>query len=192
MSRKIQCWRAYSLFPIWQKSHVVTTYDREFRIIPYLTYKHEIIQSGAMHRLDILKQIGGYNEDLFIDFVDFEYCFRVRKAGYSIVYLNRVYLDHQTEDEYESFFSKSAGLILKEKFSLARCYYHLRNYHYCAINFGDQDAVFEEACKDYKEIFIRKIRFDFSEETIDRVLAIAERDAEEGRMGEALNTVWDT
>ena len=174
---------------IW--GHLEHQTRQNMLITPYLTYKHEVIQSGAMHRLDILKQIGGYNEDLFIDFVDFEYSFRVRKAGYSIIYLNRVYLDHQTEDEYEGFFCKSAGFILKGKVSLTRYYYHFRNFYYCAINFGYQDAIFAEVCKDAKERIIRKMRFDFSEETINRVLAIAERDAEEGRMGEALYTSWN-
>lgn len=155
--------------------------------LPYLTYKNEIIQSGAMHRLDVWQEIGGYNEDLFIDFVDFEYSFRVKRAGYSIVYLNRAFIEHQTKDEYEEFFCKGEGLISRGKYSLKRIYYHFRNFYYCAINQGELDSVFAEECADAKEIIKRKARHDFPLETIERIIAIAEADAVAGNMGEAQN-----
>lgn len=154
-------------------------------MVPYLTYKNEIIQSGAMHSLEAWHEIGGYNEALFIDFVDFEYCFRVKKAGYSIVHLNRCFLKHQTKDEYEEFFSKGDGLVSRGKYSLKRIYYHFRNFYYCAINQGKSDPVFAEECADYKEMMIRKAKYDFPPETIERVIKIAESDAAEERMGEA-------
>jgi len=153
--------------------------------LPYLTYKNEIIQSGAMHRLDVWRQIGGYNEELFIDFVDFEYCFRVKRAGYSIVHLNRFFIQHQTKDGYEEFFSKGDGLISQGKYSLKRLYYHFRNFYYCWRKYGKFDPVFAEECADYKEMVIRKAKYDFPLETIERILSIAESDAVEQRMGEA-------
>jgi rhamnosyltransferase len=41
-----------------------------------------IIASGSLVPLSILETVGGFKEDLFIDLVDVEWCFRARAAGY--------------------------------------------------------------------------------------------------------------
>ena len=44
-----------------------------------------VITSGSFVRLKILRQIGGFQEDLFIDSVDDEYCMRARRHGFAII-----------------------------------------------------------------------------------------------------------
>lgn len=44
-----------------------------------------VITSGALHHVGIWRVLGGFREDLFIDYVDTEYCLRARTAGYSVV-----------------------------------------------------------------------------------------------------------
>ncbi|WP_404290561.1 glycosyltransferase family 2 protein [Microvirga sp. RSM25] len=41
-----------------------------------------IIASGSLIPLSVLKAVGGFKEELFIDLVDVEWCFRARTAGY--------------------------------------------------------------------------------------------------------------
>lgn len=42
------------------------------------------ITSGNLVRLDVFQKTGLYNEELFIDKVDFEFCLRARKQGFDI------------------------------------------------------------------------------------------------------------
>lgn len=42
------------------------------------------ITSGALYSTSAWAQVGGYDENLFIDFVDFDYCLRLRLAGFSL------------------------------------------------------------------------------------------------------------
>lgn len=43
------------------------------------------ITSGSLCDIQAWLEIGGYDESLFIDFVDFDYCLRLRQHGYRIV-----------------------------------------------------------------------------------------------------------
>jgi rhamnosyltransferase len=55
----------------------------------------EPIQSGALVPLRILEEIGGFDESLFIDGVDADTYWRLRKAGYVAIAACAVGLDHQ-------------------------------------------------------------------------------------------------
>lgn len=52
------------------------------------------ITSGACILLKAWEEVGGYDEKMFIDSVDFEFCYRVRKAGYSVIQTQDVVLEH--------------------------------------------------------------------------------------------------
>lgn len=54
----------------------------------------EVITSGALVNIEVARKIGGFLEELFIDEVDHEFCYRARKAGYSVVFLPDVMLNH--------------------------------------------------------------------------------------------------
>jgi rhamnosyltransferase len=56
------------------------------------------ITSGAIVRFDVLRAAGGFREDYFIDYVDFEFCIRLRKLGYDILRNGEVTLGHQIGD----------------------------------------------------------------------------------------------
>jgi rhamnosyltransferase len=44
-----------------------------------------VITSGSFVCLDVLRQIGGFKDELFIDSVDDEYCMRARQHGFAII-----------------------------------------------------------------------------------------------------------
>lgn len=60
---------------------------------------HEIvayaITSGNLVRTRIFRELGFYNEDYFIDSVDFEFCLRAKKHGFKIYRVNEAILLHR-------------------------------------------------------------------------------------------------
>lgn len=52
------------------------------------------ITSGAMTNLALWSKLKGFDERMFIDSVDFEYCYRVRKAGYKVIQTDQVQISH--------------------------------------------------------------------------------------------------
>lgn len=50
--------------------------------------------SGNLVSAAALRTVGGFREDFFIDCVDFEFCLRCRKAGWRILEVRRVMLEH--------------------------------------------------------------------------------------------------
>ncbi len=83
------------------------------------------ITSGTLMNLEICKKIGGFNNDMFIDFVDFEYCYRVRKNGYKIVRNNDAILIHElgVGRVYDFYIKK----FFVSEHSPSRHYYLVRN-----------------------------------------------------------------
>ncbi len=54
----------------------------------------EFITSGSLNRVDIWRKMGGFNEDLFIDMVDYDYAYRLCNKGYKAIKVNEISLDH--------------------------------------------------------------------------------------------------
>lgn len=61
-------------------------------------YISECITSASYVRNDVCHRLGGFDESMFIDRVDFEYCYRVTKLGYKILQTNEIILSHQLGD----------------------------------------------------------------------------------------------
>lgn len=58
-------------------------------------YIDETINSGALVNVCVWKKIGGYDEKIFLDNVDFDYDNNLRNNGYKIVRNNNVFLLHE-------------------------------------------------------------------------------------------------
>jgi len=56
------------------------------------------ITSGSLIRVDDWRRIGGWDEALFIDYVDFDFCLRVRSSGRAIGIDHRTALHHSIGD----------------------------------------------------------------------------------------------
>jgi rhamnosyltransferase len=56
--------------------------------------KFHVMTSGNIINLNIFKDLKGFNEALFIDEVDREYCLRSKLAGYSIIEFSNISLKH--------------------------------------------------------------------------------------------------
>jgi rhamnosyltransferase len=89
-----------------------------------------MITSGTLLNLDLFRKIGPFNEDLFIDQVDFEYCYRAILKGYTNVQFKNIFLNHALG---ATSFHRSLRSFSETKRSLhspLRLYYMTRNYLY--------------------------------------------------------------
>lgn len=103
---------------------------------PYSFYD-KVYQSGAMHNLHILEKIQGYDEKLFIDQVDYEYCIRLILNGYKIIKLNNAILQHNRDDNAAKLEYRKGKRYYRNKYSAIRCYYIVRNNLYCGKKYKE-------------------------------------------------------
>lgn len=54
-----------------------------------------VITSGNLLNLEAYTKVGPFREDFFIDYVDHEYCLRLKLAGYKVLVHNQVLLHHK-------------------------------------------------------------------------------------------------
>ncbi|HEY1662835.1 MAG TPA: glycosyltransferase family 2 protein [Verrucomicrobiae bacterium] len=53
------------------------------------------IASGSLIKAEIFEAAGYYDETLFIDYVDTDFCLRVQKGGFKILSVSSVFLEHE-------------------------------------------------------------------------------------------------
>lgn len=80
------------------------------------------ITSGTVIKLACLEYIGLMDDSLFIDFVDIEWCFRATNAGYEIIGIPNVLMEHEIGCEPVVVFGKKYV-----NHSPIRHYYYFRN-----------------------------------------------------------------
>lgn len=88
-------------------------------------YIRKCITSGNLVYARIWNEIGGFNEDLFIDMVDTEFCYRLIENGYKILRVNKVELEHELGKPFRVRFLGRIRTILNH--SAFRRYYIFRN-----------------------------------------------------------------
>jgi rhamnosyltransferase len=84
-----------------------------------------VITSGNLLNLSAFLKTGPFREDFFIDYVDHEFCLRLRLAGYKIIINNSVLLYHELGDsQRHQAFGKQ---VIASHHNLLRRYYITRN-----------------------------------------------------------------
>jgi len=77
--------------------------------------------SGCLLNLRAYREVGPFLEKLFIDFVDNEYCLRLRQHGFGVVRANLARLEHSVGD------TRKFGPFIATNHSPLRRYYKTRN-----------------------------------------------------------------
>ncbi len=77
--------------------------------------------SGNLLNLQVYLDAGPFRDDLFIDFVDNEYCLRLRRQGYSVLRADQAVLYHSVGD------TRRYGPFIATNHSPLRRYYKTRN-----------------------------------------------------------------
>ncbi len=110
-------------------------------------FSAQVIASGLFIRINSLVDIGLMNEELFIDYVDFEWCWRVNHFNYKIVTLPRLAINHALGDRV-----KRIAFIQYTIRSSIRYYYMIRNavffvFHYPNLKCYEKILFFSKALK---------------------------------------------
>lgn len=89
-----------------------------------------LITSGSIINLEVFKKIGQFDEALFIDLVDIEYCFRAIINGYKIIQFKNIFLEHSLGETSVHKSIKNFKNSIRNLHSPVRVYYMTRNYFY--------------------------------------------------------------
>lgn len=104
------------------------------------TFVHRCNTSASLVKLSAFKDVGGFDNKMFIDCVDFDFCTTLLEKGYKILRLNNAVLHHRLGDAKEVRFFIPFGKLfgikkLQKPFytynhSPLRTYYYSRNIRY--------------------------------------------------------------
>ena len=83
------------------------------------------ITSGAITSVYAWEAVGGFDEYMFIDSVDFDFCYRIRKAGLRVCQTNAVTLSHRLGESVQRRFLFAKVRV--PNYPPFRCYYRARN-----------------------------------------------------------------
>lgn len=90
----------------------------------------ECITSAALTSYEAWHDVNGFDESMFIDCVDFDFCNRIRLKGYKILRVNSVFLNH--EIGHIKTYNVLFGKIMVKNHNSFRKYYIARNTIYMA------------------------------------------------------------
>jgi rhamnosyltransferase len=91
---------------------------------PEYTFVNRVMTSGNIINLTVWRNLNGFNEQLFIDEVDHEFCYRLRDQGYNIVKIHNCKMYHPLGINRRTFFPYIC------RHNGKRLYYIMRNLQY--------------------------------------------------------------
>lgn len=113
-------------------------------------YINKCIQSGCMIKAEVFNKVGLFNEDLFIYYVDDEFCERIINNELKILRVNNAVLNHR-----DGIYEKKKFLFKEFNYnnrSNLTVYYRTRNNIYMAINYNK--SYIYENIKDFVKILL--------------------------------------
>ena len=95
---------------------------------PAVDMVNELITSGSLTNVDAWKRINGFDEKLFIDSVDKDFCINLMRHGYTLLRVNNVVMSHTIGNIKNIKIGRFSILIYNH--SSFRKYYQIRNMFY--------------------------------------------------------------
>lgn len=120
----------------------------------FINVKH-LITSGTLMNLKLNEYIGEFDENFFIDEVDFEYCLRSVSVGFKIIQFSNIFLNHSLgEVSYHRSFknNKTTQRVLH---SPERLYYITRNFLYVQSKYK---TIFPGEIKERRKILFNRVK----------------------------------
>jgi len=118
-------------------------------------FVNKCITSGAITQVNIWEEVGQYDERLFIDYVDFDFCQRVRKQGYRILCIEEAKLSHSIGSGKVFKFLWWKVEVLNH--SATRKYFISRNRIYCDYKYHNAIGV---SIASNVKLFIKTLLFE--------------------------------
>lgn len=145
------------------KDHVAMT-GVEFEVAPASNGCNcievkQIITSGSFINLALFKEIGGFDEALFIDDVDTDYCYQAISKGYKIIKFGNIFLNHSLGNVSFHKSLKTLKTTSRTLHSPLRLYYMVRNNLY--LNNKYPQAIFHEETIRRKKDLLHRIKNNF-------------------------------
>ncbi len=101
------------------------------------------ITSGSLTNVNAWKSVSGFDDFMFIDFVDFDFCHRIKQNRFQILQTGDVVLNHTIgKSQVKRFLGKQFVIT---NHSNMRKYYMMRNYIYYRHKNGITDAAQKKA-----------------------------------------------
>ena len=107
------------------------------------------ITSGAFCSVKAYRQSDGFDDKMFIDCVDFDYCYNLRKHGFKIYYINFTGLLHELGKGKDTRFLWRRITILHE--SPIRHYFVARNHFYLAYKYPEETTLLKEMYEEFHQ-----------------------------------------
>ena len=137
---------------------VITPVIKDVNDNKIINYKSKItsivqfITSGSFNNVSIWNELGRFNEKLFIDMVDYDYAYRVNKAGYIALRINSIFLRHAIgKQSYHYVFFLRISTYNHNAF---RKYYITRNSIYLAKMYPCYCNIFTTYLKIFKRFLL--------------------------------------
>jgi len=139
--------------------------------------------SGSLIHIDTFQQVGGFDESLFIDYVDFDYCLRLHHHGYRVYLIHDAVLRHHLgEPVARSLFGITVSI---RSHSALRRYFITRNrllvWKRHALHFPGW--FFQDFCWFWLDL-VKVCFLETHKRTKVKALCLGMRDALAGRTGE--------
>jgi rhamnosyltransferase len=116
---------------------------------------NHLITSGSALNLGLIEIIGNFDEKLFIDEVDFEYCLRSVAKGYDVIQFTHIFLSHNLGATFQHRSFKTCKLTPRVLHSPVRMYYMTRNFLYVQSQYRKR---FSGELNQRKEILFNRVK----------------------------------
>lgn len=138
------------------------------------------ITSGCFVDLKLYKKIGGFNEQLFIDLVDFDLSHQFIEAGYKIVVLLDAYIIHKIGEPIQLKRKILGKTIISSNHSPIRYYYIYRNELFL---YKQDKSFFKNVHKNHKKDVWRMLLCEKQKRLKLKMIRRGKRDAKKGKLG---------
>ena len=156
---------------------------------PPWSEQQSVITSGSLILVAAFDVVGPFRDDFFIDFVDHEYCLRLRSHGYKVLVSREPLMVHSLGNQTQH------KLLWKHlvctNHSPSRRYYVARNRLFLTIKYAREEPRW--ALKNVRDLFKEAICvIAFEDRRAQKVVAVllGSWHALSGRMGKLVNRVW--
>lgn len=145
---------------------------------------HQLITSGSVVNLNLIHKTGGFDENLFIDEVDLEYCYKCIRLGLKVVEFPNIYLHHSLGNTSNHISFKSLKVTPRVLHSPIRIYYMCRNYFYINAKYRD---IFSNEISMRRKVLLNRIKnnliYGSNKLALLRYIYRAIADFKKGRVG---------
>ncbi|MGX7371114.1 glycosyltransferase family 2 protein [Carnobacterium maltaromaticum] len=146
-------------------------------------FKDYIITSGNLIKIDVFNKIGYFEEKLFIDSVDFDFCLRIINKGFLICIRNDAFLFHKLGNPREI---KVFGLLkyYYTEHSSVRNYYIFRNTVFLLKKYFKSNTLFcFKKMIITSKLFFENIFFHYQKKEVIKYMFMGLKDGFNGKYG---------